>query len=78
MTMVNENLIIFYVNGKKHTLSSVDPTLSLNLWLRQEACLTGTKWMCNEGGCGSCMVLLQCPGQATKAVNSVRICFIFC
>ena len=66
-----ENAICLHVNGRNYIVSDVDPTLSLNLWLRHEACLTGTKWMCNEGGCGSCVVLMQYPGQAAQAVNSV-------
>ena len=67
--------ISFFVNKRKYEVSNVDPTLSLNLWLRQEACLTGTKWMCNEGGCGSCAVLMQYPGQIVQVVNSVRKSF---
>ena len=69
--MVHKSPLCVFVNGKEYTVANVDPTLSLNLWLRQELCLTGTKWMCNEGGCGSCVVLLQYPGQKPKAVNSV-------
>ena len=69
-------VLSFFVNGKKYTLCDFDPTFSLNYWLRNEAGLTGTKLMCNEGGCGSCVVLLQYPSQKPKIVNSVSACVL--
>ena len=70
--MIDVCPIVLFVNRKKYEVFNADPTLLLNYWLRKEACLMGSKSMCNEGGCGSCVVLLQFPGEKPKAVNSVR------
>lgn len=51
---------------------SVTPETSLNTYLREISHLTGTKRMCLEGGCGSCIVAVE--DSVTKqifAVNSV-------
>ena len=61
----------FFVNMKRYILHGFNPEISLNYWLRHEAGLTGTKWMCNEGGCGSCAILLQRYPSKAKIVNSV-------
>lgn len=51
---------------------------TLNSFIRNNAKLTGTKFMCLEGGCGACVVALQGPHPVSKnvqtwAVNSVII-----
>jgi len=48
-----------------------DPLLTLNAWIRSQSGLTGTKFMCYEGGCGSCIVTLEKPKDHFMAVNSV-------
>ena len=73
--MSSKSSISFSVNFSQYTVSIVDPKTSLNSWLRSQAGLTGTKWMCGEGGCGSCMVLLQHPLKTPKAVNSVSFLY---
>ena len=79
--MGDDNSISFYVNGKSYTVNNVQPTQVLNSWLRAQPGLTGTKSMCYEGGCGSCVVALQRPSENVIAVNSVsfvtkqRTCF---
>ncbi|MQG73434.1 MAG: 2Fe-2S iron-sulfur cluster binding domain-containing protein, partial [SAR202 cluster bacterium] len=45
------------VNGKPHDVT-VDAERTLLSVLRQELGLTGTKYGCGEGNCGSCTVLL--------------------
>ena len=67
------NSISFFVNGKSYSVSNVEPTEVLNSWLRAQPGLTGTKSMCYEGGCGSCVVALQRPSEDVIAVNSVSI-----
>lgn len=47
----------------------VTPETTLNTYLRQKAHLTGTKRMCLEGGCGSCIVAVE------ETVKNERIIF---
>jgi carbon-monoxide dehydrogenase small subunit len=62
------------VNGKIHTVS-VNPYDSLNKVLREGIGLTGTKRGCDQGGCGSCTVMVSgkavysCMYPALRAVN---------
>ena len=51
--------LIFYVNGKKIVKCNPDPCLLLAQFLREELKLTGTKIACDEGGCGSCTVIIS-------------------
>lgn len=53
-----EKLIRFKLNGEKAEIT-VDPTLTLLWVLRDKFGLTGTKYGCGEGTCGSCTVLLD-------------------
>ena len=50
--------LIFWVNGKKHTLPASRTPLPLVQFLRSTG-LTGTKVSCGEGSCGSCTVILS-------------------
>jgi len=63
--------IEFTVNGRKRQFD-VDPnTLLLNL-LRENLSLTGTKYGCGIGECGSCTVLVDCepvPSCLTLAIE---------
>ena len=52
------------VNGDDHTVD-VDPEKPLLWVLREDIGLTGTKYGCGEGICGSCFVLLD--GAATQS-----------
>lgn len=58
--------------------STVPMDTSLNTYIRNYVKLSGTKFMCLEGGCGSCVVTLEGihPANKTKttwAINSVRL-----
>jgi carbon-monoxide dehydrogenase small subunit len=50
--------ITLVVNGKKHSVTT-SPQRPLLDVLREDLGLTGTKYGCGEGRCGSCMVLLD-------------------
>lgn len=48
--------VSFKLNGKTMVVGGASPLLSLNDWLRLQPGLAGTKRMCEEGGCGCCVV----------------------
>lgn len=51
-------IITLTVNGKKRTVTT-DPRRSLLDVLREDFHLTGTKYGCGEGQCGTCTVLMN-------------------
>jgi isoquinoline 1-oxidoreductase alpha subunit len=51
-------MLTLTINGKKHSLD-VEPDMPLLWALRDELNLTGTKYGCGIGQCGSCTVLLD-------------------
>jgi xanthine dehydrogenase/oxidase len=74
------NAVIFYVNGKRISLTNPSPVLVLVDFLRCDLGLRGTKVACGEGGCGSCTVTVtkkSCSGGIHHfAVNActTKIC----
>lgn len=48
--------VSFKLNGETVQVEDASPLLTLNDWLRSQPGLTGTKRMCEEGGCGCCVV----------------------
>ncbi|KAG7302423.1 hypothetical protein JYU34_013956 [Plutella xylostella] len=70
--------ITFTVNGTKHSVSGEEVSSDVHLvdYLRQHLGLSGTKYMCREGGCGACVVAVAARDPAdlthrTFSVNSV-------
>ena len=57
-------MITLNVNGKKMSVD-VDPSTPLLWVLREQLDLTGTKYGCGIGQCGSCTILLE--GQALRS-----------
>lgn len=55
------NSVIFYLNGKRHSVSDNRAGLMLADYLRYDQALTGTKVVCAEGDCGACSVLRYFP-----------------
>jgi len=63
--------ISFTLNGELREESSVSPTMTALDFLRENACLTGTKEGCAEGDCGACTIALVRNGSdRLEAVNS--------
>jgi xanthine dehydrogenase small subunit len=72
---MEHHVIRFSLNGEIHEVSGEPPTRTVLQYLRQCACLTGTKEGCAEGDCGACTVVeaeLADDGKAVRyrAVNS--------
>lgn len=55
------NSVIFYLNGKRHSVSDDKAGFMLADYLRYDQALTGTKVVCAEGDCGACSVLRYFP-----------------
>ncbi|XP_037049555.1 xanthine dehydrogenase-like [Bradysia coprophila] len=69
--------VFFTINGKPYQINAntVAVDTSLNTFIRTKAQLSGTKFMCSEGGCGACIVSVKGIHPVTKeekvwAVNS--------
>ncbi|KAJ8719469.1 hypothetical protein PYW08_011644 [Mythimna loreyi] len=76
--------IKFCINGKQYEVGcTFGPDVSLNEYIRTVAELRGTKVMCNEGGCGACIVTVRAafpPDNLFKtfAVNSCLVSVLSC
>ncbi|KAJ8719485.1 hypothetical protein PYW08_011660 [Mythimna loreyi] len=76
--------IEFTVNGKKCIVDECLPReTTLNAYLRYVLALPGTKAMCHEGGCGSCIVMVRArrfpSGKVeTFSVNSCLVLVFSC
>ena len=68
--------ISFSLNGSKITIPSVDvdPTMSLNDYIRRHTSFTGTKRSCGQGFCSACCVNMskwtEEEGMVSVGVNS--------
>src|SRR3989338_588958 len=76
--MQSTTKLLFYINSKKYhiPLNYSLVAMSLAEFLREELQLTGTKIGCNEGGCGSCIVLLS-KFQNSSIINlAINACLM--
>jgi len=70
-----DHVLTITLNGEKLEICRPDPRVSLLEYLRDTALLTGAKRSCLQGGCGSCLVVVQRYDWANhqwvaKSVNS--------
>ena len=76
--------VSFTINGSTFTLDNkIRVGMSLNEFIREVAQFKGTKVMCREGGCGSCVVSacymdLLSKKECTVAVNSCLVPVLSC
>ncbi|CAL8110878.1 unnamed protein product [Orchesella dallaii] len=79
-----QDYISFFVNGKEHNVKTdggdpeIGPQYLLVDYLRDKIGLTGTKYMCREGGCGSCMVTIRSthPASGREILRSANSCLL--
>ncbi|XP_069839452.1 aldehyde oxidase 1-like [Dendropsophus ebraccatus] len=60
--------LIFFVNGRKIIEEKADAGQTLLPYLRRKLNLTGTKYGCGEGGCGSCTVMVSHVHPVSKKI----------
>ncbi|MER8699709.1 MULTISPECIES: (2Fe-2S)-binding protein [unclassified Mesorhizobium] len=73
MNFHDRHLLRLRVNGEDHSLSDLDPRVTLLDLLRERLHLTGTKKGCNFGECGACTVHLD-----ERRVNACMILAVSC
>ncbi|WP_350656799.1 FAD binding domain-containing protein [Psychrobacter sp. S1-30-MNA-CIBAN-0213] len=60
-------MISFYLNGKRHEISHLNPNTTVLEYLRLHEHQTDTKEGCGSGDCGACTIMAQClPNHATS------------
>ena len=75
------NSIVFALNGQRIQIEEgeVDPSMSLNEFLRTKTQYRGTKLSCGEGGCGACAVVVtELVDKATQKLShaSMNSCLL--
>ncbi len=55
----NKEKINFKINGEEKEIE-INPDRNLLSFIREDLGLTGTKYGCGEGVCGSCTILIDC------------------
>ena len=72
--------IRFIHRGAIVEVACAPTTQSVLYWLREDACLVGTKEGCNEGDCGACMVIVASRDATARdgvALQPVNACLQF-
>ncbi|XP_039288989.1 xanthine dehydrogenase isoform X2 [Nilaparvata lugens] len=70
---VSENEVAFKINGKEYRASGLPIYITLNTFIRDHANLKGTKYMCEEGGCGACIVAATIPNPQTGKSTTIAV-----
>ncbi|XP_078341833.1 xanthine dehydrogenase/oxidase-like isoform X2 [Crassostrea virginica] len=66
--MEEQSALVFFVNGKKISIDSPDPKVTLIQYLRRNLYLTGTKEACSQGACGACTVMVSYYNHHQKKI----------
>ncbi|CAL8110874.1 unnamed protein product [Orchesella dallaii] len=72
-----QDSLTFIINGEQLTVKTkgcdpeIGPQYLLVDYLRDKLGLTGTKYMCREGGCGACVVKVKSPNHVAGRNTSV-------
>ena len=77
------------INGKEHTFDG-DPNMPLMWFIRDVAGLTGTKYGCGTGLCGSCTIhvdgvalrscqttMSEAAGKAVTTIEGLSACLLY-
>src|SRR5690349_4595188 len=70
---IRDHLVLF-LNGNRQEVYGSDCLLSLSDFLRYRRGLTGTKFVCSEGDCGSCTVLVGRPDSQSLHYQPIDSC----
>ncbi|XP_049767937.1 xanthine dehydrogenase/oxidase-like [Schistocerca cancellata] len=69
-----QKVVVFYINGRRYEVDNTVPVdTSLNAYIRNYVNLKGTKSMCHEGGCGSCIVMMTRTHPVSQKVESFAV-----
>ncbi|ODN04991.1 Indole-3-acetaldehyde oxidase [Orchesella cincta] len=76
--------VTFIVNGEEHTVKAkgcgpeIGPRYLLVDYLRDKLGLTGTKYMCRQGGCGACVVTVKSthPISGRDTAEAANACLL--
>lgn len=71
-SLVEKEIFIIKVNGKRHEVLA-DPAEPLLWVLRDSLRLTGTKFGCGEGTCGSCAVLIDDKARRSCQIRISKV-----
>ncbi|XP_072164128.1 xanthine dehydrogenase/oxidase-like [Diadema setosum] len=71
--MARSGTLVFFCNGIRIKEKDVDPDMTLLDYLRSKLRLTGTKAGCNQGGCGSCTVMVSSAHPTTKEISHMAV-----
>ncbi|MFU0504872.1 xanthine dehydrogenase small subunit [Pseudaminobacter sp. NGMCC 1.201702] len=68
------DVISFFINGEKHTITRPDTNQTLLTYLREVAGLTGTKEGCAEGDCGACTIVVSERHNGSLCSRAINSC----
>ncbi|CAF0756244.1 unnamed protein product [Brachionus calyciflorus] len=72
--LIEQDYIKFSINGIDYNVSNTyPPNTTLASYLRDTLNMKGTKIMCQEGGCGSCLVNAEVFDYSTKKIKNISI-----